>query len=150
MATARAMFGPGFVWLVQCRNTDGPEFRIMNTYLAGSPYPSAHYRSQPVDMNTQSQSSLGGGLTGEDFARQNRVQNSVGFISRHSTKEKLAPGGMNVIPLLCLNTWEHVYLMDWGFRKDEYAAAWWDMIDWGVVHRRVDDTGRPKRKRLYM
>ncbi|PHH84540.1 hypothetical protein CDD83_1788 [Cordyceps sp. RAO-2017] len=47
--TADAMFGPGFIWLVKA----GPaEYRLLPTYLAGSPYPGAHWRAQPSDMNT--------------------------------------------------------------------------------------------------
>ncbi|KAI4223425.1 MAG: hypothetical protein L6R40_008502 [Gallowayella cf. fulva] len=49
------MFGPGYVWLVR---RAGPNFNnrmelsILATYNAGSPYPGAHFRLQPLDMNT--------------------------------------------------------------------------------------------------
>ncbi|PSS03575.1 hypothetical protein BD289DRAFT_380851, partial [Coniella lustricola] len=46
--TANAMFGPGFVWLVRLRDqSGGPQrfpYRVLATYLAGSPFPAAHWR----------------------------------------------------------------------------------------------------------
>lgn len=114
-ATARAMFGPGFVWLVQHRNAEAssPQFRILTTYLAGSPYAGAHYRQQPIDTNTQSAASLGG-LNATDYLRHTRPQNVVGAFGRRG--DGTTPGGMDIVPLLCVNTWEHVYLRDWGWR----------------------------------
>lgn len=125
IATATAMFGPGFVWLVQ---TDDQKFRLLTTYLAGSPYPGAHYRRQESIPAFSS--------PGEHsrFAAM-EVANSVGAHGRFSdTKKSLPPGGIDLTPVLCVNTWEHVWLKDWGVtHKDEFVAAWWDRIDWDVV-----------------
>ncbi|KAL8787829.1 MAG: hypothetical protein Q9213_002016 [Squamulea squamosa] len=55
LATADSMFGPGYVWLVkrtQQSFNDQMKLSILATYNAGSPYPGAHFRLQPVDMNT--------------------------------------------------------------------------------------------------
>ncbi|KAL8986270.1 MAG: hypothetical protein Q9205_000254 [Flavoplaca limonia] len=55
IATADSMFGPGYVWLVkrtQITMNDNMKLSILATYNAGSPYPGAHFRQQPVDMNT--------------------------------------------------------------------------------------------------
>ncbi|TKA62118.1 hypothetical protein B0A49_08268 [Cryomyces minteri] len=132
LATARAMFGPGFVWLVQARTDRGDAFRILSTYLAGSPYPDAHWRRQPVDMNTQSAASLGGVKLG----RLTEVQNTVGAYGAHSGERRNAPGGVDLVPLLCVNTWEHVWLRDWGVKgKEAFLERWWDGIDWDVVDR---------------
>ncbi|KAL8653659.1 MAG: hypothetical protein Q9226_003758, partial [Calogaya cf. arnoldii] len=49
------MFGPGYVWLVkrtQASINESMKLSILATYNAGSPYPGAHFRQQPVDMNT--------------------------------------------------------------------------------------------------
>ncbi|KAI4093220.1 MAG: hypothetical protein LQ344_003047 [Seirophora lacunosa] len=55
LATADSMFGPGYVWLVK-RNqytlNDSMKLSILATYNAGSPYPGAHFRLQPLDTNT--------------------------------------------------------------------------------------------------
>ncbi|KAI9829505.1 MAG: hypothetical protein M1819_006325 [Sarea resinae] len=136
VATASAMFGPGFVWLVKA---EGDKFRILTTYLAGSPYPEAHNRRQPLDMNTQSAETVGG-LSGADYARMTTVQNTVGkFGPRSGQPDRPAPGGVNLVPVLCLNTWEHVYLRDWGVGgKRDFLEAWWNMIDWDVVYNNSD------------
>ncbi|KAI9751304.1 MAG: hypothetical protein M4579_006120 [Chaenotheca gracillima] len=129
IATASAMFGPGFVWLVKLN--DLGQYRLLTTYLAGSPYPAAHYRQQPTDMNTQSQQSMGG-LSNKPFARQQSPQNSPGFASK-----RLAPGGVNLLPIVCVNTWEHVWLRDWGIGgKKWYLEQWWDRIDWDKAANR--------------
>ena len=52
LATADAMFGPGFVWLVQLNESAASNpLRILPTYIAGSPLSGAHYRRQSHDLN---------------------------------------------------------------------------------------------------
>lgn len=128
VTTASAMFGPGFVWLVRA----GPgDYRLLPTYLAGSPYPGAHWRTQSSDMNT----------LGADGSARAHFRNQV-FGSRQRTGE-LPPGGIDLEPLLCLNTWEHSWLLDWGVGaggaggKAAYAESWWEVIDWDVVARKA-------------
>jgi len=133
--TAEAMFGPGFVWLVK---TDRPSmansFKVLTTYLAGSPYPGAHWRRQDMDMNT-----IGGPSEESRDAARSYLDNSAAGARGASSPVKYAPGGVDVIPLLCLNTWEHVWLPDWGTGVGDfmglpaYAGAWWDRINWNAV-----------------
>jgi superoxide dismutase, Fe-Mn family len=153
------MFGPGFVWLVQTREPQSSEtkYRILTTYLAGSPLPEAHWREQPVDMNTQSTASLGGILPPgqqEYMKKQREIQNTVGSIGMYSAAGRgvpslppRAPGGAHLTPLLCINTWEHVWLRDYSIvGKKDFLEAWWDRIDWEVVESLADlrftDTNR--------
>ncbi|KAI9809729.1 MAG: hypothetical protein M1825_000162 [Sarcosagium campestre] len=136
IANGSAMFGPGYVWLVKA--TDTSKFRLINTYIAGSPYPGAHYRRQPIDMATQNQENVKG-LSGEDFARQNNVQNTVGMMGDSSGRSRIAAGGVALIPVLCVNTWEHVWLRDFGVAgKSWFLESWWDKIDWNVVAHNAD------------
>ncbi|RSM20820.1 hypothetical protein CDV31_000191 [Fusarium ambrosium] len=107
IVTASAMFGPGFLWLVKA----GPgDYRLLPTYLAGSPYPGAHWRAQSTDMNT----------VGKDGTARSFFRNQLE-------------------PLLCLNTWEHAWLLDWGVGaggqggKLAFAESWWNLIDWEKV-----------------
>ncbi|KAL7936225.1 Fe superoxide dismutase [Trichoderma chlorosporum] len=127
IVTASAMFGPGFVWLVKA----GPgDYRLLPTYLAGSPYPGAHWRMQSTDMNT----------VGNDGSARSHFRNQ-GLGARRRTGD-LPPGGIELEPLLCLNTWEHAWLLDWGMGVDgkggkaAYVDAWWKLIDWEKVHQR--------------
>ncbi|TQS32505.1 hypothetical protein Golomagni_07176, partial [Golovinomyces magnicellulatus] len=122
--TASAMFGPGYVWLIKA----GPaEYRLLTTYLAGSPYPGAHWRAQSSDMNT-----VGYGGSAKTYFK-NQVLGSK------KRAGDLPPGGIELEPLLCLNTWEHTWLLDWGVGaggqggKAAFAEAWWNLIDWERV-----------------
>ncbi|KKF94398.1 putative 37S ribosomal protein S26A mitochondrial [Ceratocystis platani] len=119
IGTALAMFGPGFVWLVK---TAMNEYRVMNTYLAGSPYPTAHWRAQTMDMNT-----LGANNSASSFIESTQTR-------APSAKSSVPPGGVAVTPLLCLNTWEHVWLTDYGIEgKKQYCMNWWHKINWSKV-----------------
>lgn len=135
--TATAMFGPGFVWLVQHKR--GGKFSLLTTYLAGSPYPAAHYRRQTVDMNTEDKSVS----DAERRASRQTITNSVGAHGPKSTQYQVATGGADITPVLCINTWEHVYIQDYGVGafgmggKREYAEKWWGAIDWDIVRSRA-------------
>jgi Fe-Mn family superoxide dismutase len=115
------MFGPGFVWLVQT-NDARRSLRILPTYLAGSPLSGAHYRRQTVDLTTENINSVGAFGAAAKAAKE----------GRGNTKKAL--GGVDVVPLMCVNTWEHVWLTDYGIGgKMEYLERWFNKIDWNVV-----------------
>lgn len=129
IATANAMFGPGFVWLVRHKNRSNAimmenELSILTTYLAGSPLPQAHYRRQEQDYNTM----MGAG--------------SFGSTSLFPGKEsKIAYGGADIDILLGVNTWQHVWLMDWGVGgKKQFLEGWWNAIDWDEVESNWQNT----------
>lgn len=131
VATGRAMFGPGFVWLVKARGTPDRKYSLLVTYLAGSPYPGAHYRRQAEDKNTAEPKTVSESLRKKYEAQPT---NTVGAFGAHSEKTRLAPGGVDVNPILCLNMWEHVYITDYGVRaKKDYIENWWRSVDWSVV-----------------
>ncbi|KAH6685373.1 superoxide dismutase [Plectosphaerella plurivora] len=159
--TAASMFGPGFVWLVKTSSTVGntpsmytsspggpirpgastygpssageQEYKVLTTYLAGSPYPGAHWRQQSTDMNT-----VGANGTAAPY-----IRNAQRALTPNPGR---APGGLEVIPLLCLSTWEHTWLRDYGVGgKKAFAEAWWDSIDWSVVSDLASIRARPTR-----
>lgn len=149
--TASSMFGPGFVWLVWIRPpTDGGSstfanggYRILTTYIAGTPYPEAGYRQQGLDMATNNATSYSAYQ-----ASQQRPANTVGAFGSYSQagqkSAKYPPGGTQVTPVLCVNTWEHVYLYDYGVGgKIRYLSDWWDAIDWHRVEQNVPSDARP-------
>ncbi|KAF1845961.1 Fe superoxide dismutase-like protein [Cucurbitaria berberidis CBS 394.84] len=126
LATAEAMFGPGFVWLVQTDDTHVGGLRILPTYLAGSPLSGAHYRRQAHDLNTHNTDS---------YQALNKV-GTFGAAAKQSNGPKKPLGGVDVVPLLCVNTWQHVWLHDYGVKgKRQFLEAWWDKIDWDMVRQ---------------
>ena len=174
-AAARAMFGPGFVWLVKTtgEGTTGrgrPALRVLATYLAGSPYPQAHWRRQSLDMNTLGGASDAAQSPVRDwFAKQQQAALDTGRRGGGAAaatppsplpplaqaparpvgdEDRRAPGGVDVVPLLCLNTWEHVWIRDYGWGEDgqggkaDYVERWWNVIDWERVAADVTLGGR--------
>ncbi|KAL4796146.1 manganese and iron superoxide dismutase [Aspergillus venezuelensis] len=133
LATANAMFGPGFVWLAKNLDREGL-IHIICTYNAGSPYPAAFARRQSVDMATHAPGSTGTEQLGNQFA---------GAMGSHSANQRtMAPGAVNIHPILCVNTWEHVWMMDYGIAgKAQYLEQWWDRIDWNVVAENYNSVG---------
>ncbi|KAJ8070429.1 hypothetical protein OCU04_000803 [Sclerotinia nivalis] len=129
--TASKMFGPGFVWLMKDRFDN---LSLLTTYLAGSPFPGAHYRRQTKDMNTETDN-----LT--DFHRQRLAGPPVNTVGAHGalSRDRKPPGGIELTPILCVNTWEHVWIPDYGMGVDNvggkkvYVENWWNVIDWAVV-----------------
>ena len=122
LATAQAMFGPGHVWLVAQRDWRGAlQLMVLNTYLAGSPYPGAHFRRHH------------GEAPGEP-AGAYRLRLG-GHQAREESRLRTGPTGIELEPLLCVSTWEHVYMWDYGpWGKMQYLERWWDRIDWRVVN----------------
>ena len=149
---------------------------ILATYNAGSPYPGAHFRLQPLDMNTAN-TGVTSDMSPYDYARMMRDEPAderlrpyaSGFgtgnpnaapgsqattvnkgtagafgaygsnMNQNSTlyPQRRAPGGALLEPLLCVSTWEHVWLRDRGITgKRRFLEAWWEKIDWEVVFER--------------
>ena len=140
LATAEAMFGPGFVWLVQTNDTSYGHLRIVPTYLAGSPLSAAHYRRQSHDLNTHNVDSV---------QPLNKV-GAFGAAAKQETGPKKPLGGVDIVPLMCVNTWEHVWLPEFGIRgKRKFLEAWWEVINWNLVEQQASLISRPKARFQY-
>lgn len=148
--TAASMFGPGFVWLVYARDQGGNSmvarkgsWKLLTTYIAGTPYPEAGFRQQGIDMNNANPDSYKSYMQSQHLQPTNSA-GSFGAYSAHGREQaKLPPGGTSLMPVLCVNTWEHVYIYDYGLRgKRQYLEEWWKIIDWAVVQQNMPEEAR--------
>lgn len=143
--TAAAMFGPGFVWLVYAREPSGGvkaasvragSWKILTTYIAGTPYPEAGFRQQGIDMNNATPDSLQGYMRSQHLQPTNTAGSFGPYSQIGREQAKLPPGGTSLMPVLCVNTWEHAYMYDYGLpAKRLYLEKWWKAVDWGVVEQ---------------
>ena len=69
-------------------------------------------------------------------ARQYGLQNAGSFGNYSKGVRFVAPGGQDLEVLMCVSTWQHTWLRDYGFDgKRRYLESWWRMIDWENVNR---------------
>lgn len=146
IATANGMFGPGFVWLMKKPSN---ELAILTTYIAGTPYPGANHRRQPVDMNNVTTNILPTAAPFTIYKQTEAIKTLVkdhasyaghagAFGPQSENASQWLIGDANMEPLLAVSTWEHTFMPDWGaWGKREFLEKWWDKIDWERVYTRT-------------
>ena len=69
------------------------------------------------------------------------------FGSRSGNDDPIAYGGADLDILLGVNTWQHVWLRDWGVGgKKEFLEGWWNAIDWDVVEHNWRENRTKEKK----
>ncbi len=70
---------------------------------------------------------------------------SGGKLSVCSTANQDSPlmgkaiAGYEGTPLLCIDVWEHAYYLKYQNRRAEYIAAYWNVVNWQAVSKRLGE-----------
>lgn len=65
-----------------------------------------------------------------------------GEVSLASTPNQDSPLTDGKIPLLGLDLWEHAYYLQYYNKRPDYIEAWWNVVNWEDVSKRLDDASR--------
>jgi Fe-Mn family superoxide dismutase len=65
------------------------------------------------------------------------VRDAGGALSVVSTPNQDSPVMDGQTPILGIDVWEHAYYLKYQNRRPDYLEAWWNVIDWEAVGRRL-------------
>jgi Fe-Mn family superoxide dismutase len=76
------------------------------------------------------------GRFGSGWAWLIKSGNSVEITSTPNQDSPLMEGKS---PVMGLDVWEHAYYLKYQNRRPDYIAAWWNVVNWQEVNRRLRD-----------
>jgi Fe-Mn family superoxide dismutase len=62
-----------------------------------------------------------------------------GEVKLMSTPNQDSPLTQGKMPLLGLDVWEHAYYLQYYNKRPDYVEAWWNVVNWDDVARRLDE-----------
>jgi Fe-Mn family superoxide dismutase len=65
------------------------------------------------------------------------VRGSGGGLEVTSTPNQDSPLMEGKFPVLGLDVWEHAYYLKYQNRRPEYVNAWWNVVNWNEINRRL-------------
>ncbi len=70
------------------------------------------------------------------------VRTSAGKLEIASTPNQDNPISSGGKPIFGNDVWEHAYYLKYQNRRADYLAAWWNVVDWEAINKRLDEAGR--------
>ena len=64
-----------------------------------------------------------------------------GSLAVTSTPNQDTPLSDGKTPILGIDVWEHAYYLKYQNRRPDYLAAWWNVVNWEEVARRLETAG---------
>jgi len=61
------------------------------------------------------------------------VKDKLGKLSITNLPNQDSPLSIGLIPVLCLDVWEHAYYLKYQNRRAEYVENWWNVVNWNAV-----------------
>jgi Fe-Mn family superoxide dismutase len=61
-----------------------------------------------------------------------------GNVMVNSTPNQDSPISEGLIPLLCIDVWEHAYYLKYQNRRADFITAWWNVVNWDEVAQRFE------------
>ena len=70
------------------------------------------------------------------------VRSKAGQFEILSTANQDSPLMDGHFPIMGNDVWEHAYYLKYQNRRAEYLKAWWNVVNWDAVNKRLDEASR--------
>jgi Fe-Mn family superoxide dismutase len=74
------------------------------------------------------------------------VKKTDGKLEVLSMPNQDSPLSHGLHPLLGLDVWEHAYYLKYQNRRPEYIAAWWNVVNWEAIGKRLTSEEAHEKK----